>query len=189
MLRLDLTGGLGDRARELAVAGFASLWQGRALDVGAQPGLIAALVASGRCETDGEDLVGIHGLTLRLTRHRFVHDDVTHHTWCAFDAVAIPVALGLDAVASTTCRACGGGIEVVVRSGVPTGGSDLVLWLPDPNGEHLMDSFCAVADLYCSHEHLRQQVDAHASGRAVDLERAAAFGRETWSDVADLDLR
>lgn len=62
-----------------------------------------------------------------------------------------------------------------------------MLWLPSLTGQHLMNTFCSAADLYCSRAHLDERV-GEADGEAVDLERAAELGRETWADVAGLDL-
>jgi len=186
---VDLSGGLGDEARELAVVGFATLWRGDPLPIGHRAEVVAAMAARGRCEVEGETVVGIHGLTLPTTRHHFVHRGTAHHTWCAFDSIGIPAALGLSSIAHTTCRACNAAIAVEMRDGVPDADEHLVLWLPDATGDHLMDTFCAAADLYCSVAHLRTQLGSDASGEEADLDRAAALGRETWADVADLGLR
>ena len=52
-----------------------------------------------------------------------------------------------------------------------------------------METFCAAADLYCSTEHLHQRIDRSVSkGEIVDLAHAVVLGRETWADVADLEL-
>jgi hypothetical protein len=92
---------LGVAAMHLAVAGFVAVWHGMAGDVvdllppGADVSIVALQAAKGRLEVDdGGALVGIHGLTLRSTRHRFVHDGRSHHTWCAFDSIGIPAAPG-----------------------------------------------------------------------------------------------
>lgn len=185
---VDLSGGLGEQARELAVVGFASLWRGDPLSIDNRGEVVAAMAARGRCQVAGETVVGIHGLTLLPTRHHFVHAGVEHHTWCAFDSVGIPAALGLDAIAETTCRACRAPIAVELRGGVPVGDPAIVLWLPEAPGEHLLEAFCAAADLYCSADHLEQQLGVAAAGELVDLERAASLGCGTWVDVADLEL-
>jgi hypothetical protein len=107
--------GLSDVAFELAAAGFGALWDGRAVrPEELVPGRAARvrrtaleLAGRGRAELDDDGrLVGIHGLTLRPTQHAFVHAERTHWTWCAFDSVGIPAALGVDAEARTTCPAC-----------------------------------------------------------------------------------
>lgn len=183
-------------ARALATAGFAAMWTGPA----AQPSelvpdspdaaaeVATALADRGRAELDANGrLVGIHGLTLRTTRHRIVHDGRAHWTWCAFDAIGIPAALGIDATARTDCPVCRTPITVALRHGVPED-HPAVLWLPDSSGSNLMSDFCSQADLYCSREHLEQRIDVVARlGRVVDVHEGAALGRVSWADVADVD--
>ena len=62
----------------------------------------------------------------------------------------------------------------------------VALWLPTPERtSHLMNDFCASADLFCSIDHLRQGIDVDGSpGRVISLDEAVELGRETWSDVA-----
>ncbi len=76
-------------AREVAAAGFAALWNGSAGQpsklVASAPddadAVAAVLADRGRAEVDDDGLlVGIHGLTLRVTRHRIVHDGRIHWT-------------------------------------------------------------------------------------------------------------
>lgn len=186
---LDLSGGLGEQVGELVAAGFAALWHGEPLLLGEWTALAGALEARGRCEVVGDRLVGIHGLTARPTRHHFVHCASAHHTWCAFDSIGIPGALGIDAVAHTDCPTCGRAIALEIERGVPSDSADLVLWLPDATGDHLMETFCSAADLYCSTEHLAERIDRSVTkGDIVDLAGAVELGRETWADVADLEL-
>lgn len=188
-----LTSSLSDLAVALATAGFAAVWKGKATHpadllsgAGDLADLVDELVERGRCEIDADGrLVGIHGLTLRPTRHSFVHAGVAHHTWCAFDSIGIPAALGLDAVAHTDCRACGRPLHVRIVGGQPDQAGNTVLWLPELAGDHLMNGFCATADLYCSDAHLRDRVDTTAApGEMIDVDAAAALGRATWADVA-----
>jgi alkylmercury lyase len=181
-------------ALELAANGFAALWQGKepTLEV-LLPGraelaneVLIELAGRGRAEVDSDGvLVGVHGLTGRATRHRFTHAGRHHHTWCAFDSVGIPGALSLDATATSDCPTCGRVLTVRLHRGQTTD-ADIVLWLPAPaETTHLMNDFCATADLYCSADHLRQRIDVDASnGRILSLDEAIDLGRETWSDVA-----
>lgn len=193
LLRSDLTD-----AGEVAVAGFGGLWRGHPVEVTALlPGrseesaeAVAGLVARGRAEVDGSGrLVGVHGLTVRASRHSFVRRGVARHTWCAFDSIGIPAALRLDAVATTDCPTCGSALSVEVWHGSVRGGP-LALWLPVPDeSSDLLSAFCAVADLYCSKGHLEQRIDVeHAPGTVVSVAEAAEIGRDVWSDVADVDL-
>lgn len=111
LLRRDLD----EVALKLAVAGFATLWRGDRRPpselLPTQPGaaLVAhELAAHGRAEVDHEGrLVGVHGLTMRPTRHRFTDAGHEHHTWCAVDSIGIPAALDVENVAHTDCPGCG----------------------------------------------------------------------------------
>lgn len=194
LLRSDLA----DSTLEVAVSGFAALWRGHAVDPTAllpsgdreAAQVVAGLVARGRAEVDGRGrLVGVHGLTLGPSRHSFVHSGVARHTWCAFDSVGIPAALGLDAVAKTNCPTCGCALSVEVRNGRVQDGPR-VLWLPATDeSSDLISTFCAVADLYCSQRHLEQRIELeHAAGAAVSLPEAAEIARDIWADVAGLRL-
>jgi alkylmercury lyase len=193
-----LTAELSPVAIDLAVAGFAAAWEGREVEpttLVAAPAAVVTeaietLVARGRCEVDDRGrLAGIHGLTLRSTRHSFVHGRRVRHTWCAFDAIGIPAALGIDAVADTDCRSCHQRLQVRISAGRAHSAGEPVLWLPAPTGDHLMNGFCANADLYCSTRHLRRQIDPDLTpGHVTDLATAAAKGVLTWADVSDLAL-
>lgn len=187
---------LSDAALEVAAAGFAALWHGRTPEAGEllpesselAANLLAELVANGRAEVDAAGrVVGVHGLTLRASRHRFVHAGRSHRTWCAFDSIGIPAALSLDAIAHTDCPTCGRSLSLEIRAGEARDDA-LVLWLPAPDDRsNLINDFCATADLYCSEEHLRQRIEpGRASGRIADLAAAVALGRDTWADVADI---
>jgi alkylmercury lyase len=192
-----LRGDLSELALEIATVGFAALWDGRAVRpeefIPGRPGRVrratTELTRRGRAELDDEGrLVGVHGLTLRPTRHAFVHAARTRRTWCAFDCVGIPAALRIDAEARTRCPACNRALHVPIRRGHPEA-SDIVLWLPSPTIGHLMADFCAAADLYCERGHLEQRVDATTSpGDVLDLAAAAELGRTTWADIAGLGL-
>lgn len=193
-----LRSGLDDAVLEFAVAGFGALWRGHSIDPAvllpdrAEEATLAvnALAARGRAELDASGfLVGVHGLTLRDSRHSFVHHGVARNTWCAFDSVGIPSALKLDAVARTDCPTCGTGLTVDIQEGSVPAASP-VLWLPQPDdSSHLIESFCAAADLYCSPAHLEQRIEVDRTpGRVVTLAEAAALGRAVWADVTEVDL-
>ena len=191
-----LRGDLGDAALQLATTGFVSLWHGRPVSASepqAGPSLATSLLetqaAAGRLELDElGDLVGIHGLTLRPTRHHIEHAGQRHYTWCAFDSIGIPAALQITASAHTDCPTCHQELVVEIVRGEPSR-TDTVLWLPASSGKHLMNDFCASADLYCSAEHLHDRIDVHATtGSVTTLADAATLGRDVWSDITELDL-
>src|SRR5262245_12813887 len=186
-----------DTGADLAVEGFRALLGGRAPDpadlvpsAGRRASEVARQLARRGCAELDDDgrLIGIHGLTLRSTRHRFVHDGHNHHTWCAFDSIAIPAALRLDAVVHTDCPSCGAELVVDIVGGVPTV-TAAVLWLPVTSGRNLMADFCAHADVYCRMKHLEMTIDKERNaGEAVSLAAAAALGRKQWTDIAQLEL-
>lgn len=190
LLRRDLTNG----ELELVTAGFNALWRGERRDpaelLPTRPDaerLARGLATRGRAELDDDGrVVGIHGLTLRPTRHSFTVEGRDHQTWCAFDAIGIPAALRVGAVAHTDCPACHRAIHIRIDQGVPEP-SETVLWIPTTAEAHLMADFCASADLYCNLEHLEQIIDAtRVSGDVTDLASAATLGGDTWADVGSL---
>ena len=179
---------------DLAIAGFAALWRGDRLrptallpDRGGVGEAAAALAGRGRAELDDDGrLVGIHGLTLRASRHSFNVGARTHRTWCAFDAIGIPAALTLDANTETDCPTCHRRLDVMIERGEPNANA-AVLWLPTEAVTNLLTEFCAVADLYCCASHLDEAIDTcQVEGTITNLTDAAALGRETWADIAHL---
>lgn len=194
VLRADLT----EVALRLSRAGFAALWGGRPLEPAvllpdapdAAAEASAVLAARGRAELDAAGrLVGIHGITLHETRHSFVHDGTVRHTWCAFDSVGIPAALGIDATVQTSCPACSQPLSIEVRAGRIAVHDCAVLWLPSASPSmHLIQEFCSAADLYCSEAHLRQWVTDSARGRLTRLDEAVELGCTTWLDIVGMDL-
>lgn len=140
----------------------------------------------GALEVDGSGRVtGAHGLTQRTTQHAISTSDRTWHTWCAFDAIGIPVALSLDADVQTTCPACGAVIKVVVRKGSPGAEGRPVLWLPTGPCSHVMDDFCAAANLFCGARHVEEwrTQAGDPQGQLLTLGDVADQGRRLWSDA------
>lgn len=144
------------------------------------------LVAAGAAEVAGDgEINGAHGLTTRTTRHAIVLGPRVLHTWCALDAVGIPVALGLDAIAITTCPTCGARLSVPVRAG-RAAGLPFVLWLPTGPYAHLTRDFCSSANLFCEVAHAgtwrRQAGDPQ--GCLVAVAEVEGIARMAWADVA-----
>jgi hypothetical protein len=150
---------------------------------------LARLEAEGALEVDGGGrVVGAHGLSRRRTQHEIVAGQRRWHTWCALDAVGIPVALGLDADVRTVCPACKSEISLRAhrRAVIPTAGEP-VLWFPSGPCRHVMDDFCASANLFCSAEHLEtwRRRAGEPPGLPLTLEETADEGRRVWADVAE----
>lgn len=133
--------------------------------------------------TDDGRIDGIAGLTLRPTRHRLTVDGADVHTWCAFDSVGIPAAMGVDATARTSCGHCGEEIEVSFVAGATTSG-ELWGWIPalDPGERSLITNFCSRADLFCSREHLDAWYESagRPPGDPATMDELLAMGRATW---------
>ena len=176
-----------DTEHQLAVRGFVALWhraRPRLSDLGADPATVDVLQRQGRIVVDPDDfLLGIHGLSAPPTPHHIAHRHGLIHTWCAFDAIGIPAALGLDAQAATACPTCGRQLQVTFIEGQPTEEPDLRLWLPNSQYEHVLDDLCAHANLYCNDEHLTAG-QARPTGNSLTIAEAAAIGRVTWQDAA-----
>jgi hypothetical protein len=182
---------------EIAVrrAGFVALLEGRLLSVPelaagsgapaeAVAATIAALVAAGRATVAPDGRVdGIAGLTRRPTRHAIARPPARRlQTWCAFDAVAIPAALGWTATALTTCGACGADLAVAVEDGKPVG--EAWGWLPPGECEHVLRDFCSSADLFCDRSHLEawRAVAGDPAGEPHPVAALADLGRTAWAD-------
>lgn len=186
-----LTEGLDELAQGLVARAFAHLWRGVAPsfedlgDPAVAAELFARLSSLGRCEIDAHGhVIGAHGLTQKATAHRIVHGQIVRHTWCGFDAVAIPGALGINAVAATSCPRCGSPIEVHVTHGEPRDDGHII-WIPGAYGDHLIADFCSRSNVFCSPDHLAQwRAGDHGDGDAITVARAASLGRDAWSDIA-----
>ncbi len=175
------------KAGELGTRGFVALWRGEQPlvgDLGGDDETVGKLVRQGRLEVDALGrVVAVHGLVARSTAHRIEHEGGAVHTWCAFDAVGIPAALGIDARAVTACPTCGQELLVDLAAGAPIGDEDSRLWLPISECAHLVDDFCRHANLYCDDDHL-EAAELGPAGRVLTVATAADLGRATWRDAA-----
>jgi hypothetical protein len=149
--------------------------------------ILGRLVAGGIATTESDiigdpTVVGADGLTIRATRHQLILDALPLYTWCGFDTVGIPAALGVDAVACTVCPMCGSAIELLLRDGAPPS-SPLVGWWPLATSGPVNESFCPTANLFCDRDHLDawRASAATGPGEALPLTALAERGRQTWS--------
>ena len=153
--------------------------------------VFAQLVSAGIATIEGDLtadplVVGAEGLTVRITAHQLRLGDQALHTWCAFDTVGIPAALGVDALARTICPTCGSGIELVLPSGQPPA-SSVVGWWPLATSGPINQSFCPTASLFCSSDHLEtwRTTTTAGPGEALPLSALAERGQVTWSLFTD----
>lgn len=137
--------------------------------VAASPGeahrTIGRLRAEGGIEFAADRIVAAAGVTLRRTDHTFSHQGRSIHTWCALDALGLPLALGLRSTARTRCPYCRAGLELKVEDGQMVA-ADEALWLPTSPALGRRE-FCAYASLFCRLDHLEQWW--HAAGRPAGM--------------------
>ena len=186
-----------DHAHAVRVAAFARLRAGSpvspaelAEDTGlpadASGAALAELVAAGAANVDERGrIVAAAGLSLVPAAHELFMDGARFWTWCAFDAVGIPAALRLDALARTRCGQCAEPIEVGIRRGTPQNGGAIVGWLPGQPCANVQDDFCPQANLFCSEIHLsRWRTSAvDPPGRTATLIELASHGSDVWSEM------
>jgi alkylmercury lyase len=193
----DLLSRASNRAAAVRRAAFARLRSGVAVastELATDTGLssravdtaLSELVASGTANLDGSGhVVAVGGLSVEPAAHELFMDGVNFWTWCAFDAVGIPAALGLDAIARTRCGQCGGSIEITISRGSPQTGNPIVGWLPGQTCENVQDDFCPQANLFCNEAHLAlwQTSAGNPPGRVAALIDLAAHGRDVWAEM------
>lgn len=148
---------------------------------------LGLLIAYGGTVVDDHGrLLGIAGLSLAPSRHRLVLGGVDLHTWCAYDAVGIPAALGEDATVATGCGHCGNPIELAIQRGRPPKRSGAIGWMPAGPCGNTLQEFCPSANLFCDRDHLeawRRQAD-DPPGTPETLPKLASLGRQAWADFA-----
>lgn len=144
---------------------------------------IEALGAAGWVDRDeGGRITGAAGLSLSDGPHRVQISGREFRTWCAYDALGIPAALGVDATATTFCGVCNATLTVPIDRGEPEGRQ--MLWM-SAGGDDLRADFCTPTVLLCSEEHGREWGRRQAdNGRLLALATAADEGRQRWAGCA-----
>ena len=146
---------------------------------------LTELVALGTATVVDRDVVAAGGLSVVPAAHRLRLDGVELWTWCAFDAIGIPAALGVDAVAITRCPVCATVLQVVLPQGTPPADTPLLGWLPARPCANVQADFCPEANLFCGRDHLerwRGRADGR-TGQAHSLASLAARGQEVWAEM------
>jgi alkylmercury lyase len=151
-------------------------------------GAVTWLEDHGELERDGELLVGAHGLTRRTTPHTLTIGEHTLHTWCAYDAIAIPVALAAAARATTSCPACQRSLTIDIDAGHLPETDTPVLWMPIGPCERVIDDFCPHANLFCTGDHVERwrRGAGDPDGQILALAQVPALARTAWADIAKL---
>lgn len=143
---------------------------------------VTGLQEAGRIETRGDHVIGVGGLTTTSTAHTLALPEATMHTWCALDAIGIPIALDLDAQASTTCPHCGTELRVEIRNGQTTPDDSVRLFCPTAPCADVRADFCAAANLFCNSDHLNAWTATHptAQGQELTLTETVDLGSAMW---------
>ena len=150
---------------------------------------IEGLRRAGRIETTDDLVVGVGGITLNQSVHALRLPEASVHTWCALDAIGIPVALGLDAEIHTTCPQCGDRLHVTVADEA-VDDKPYRLLCPTGQCDDVRAEFCSAANLFCSIDHLRAWTadNPGVEGNELDLRASAELGRAMWGRYrADTD--
>jgi hypothetical protein len=164
---------------------------GESTTVAKEPGdkVVAGTVAAGgslrvRVSAVGEG-TGAAGLSLATGPHALTLGAAPFRRWCAYDALGIAAALGVDALVETACGQCGAPIRVEFQGGVPDRADPERLWLAD-GGDDLRGSFCTPTVLLCGDAHGAVWAEREAGrGRLLDLAEGARLGGSEWAGCAE----
>lgn len=175
-----------ERLRHGVVPTGAELANAAGISERATAGLLEVMAALGLVELNADQVVGSRGLTVRTTSHTLILDGVRLHTWCALDALGIPVALRADALAGSACWWCGAVQEVRYVGGEPLDAAGLRAWFPHGCSSG-RDDFCPRANLFCNDKHAAawRAAAADPAGQMLDLAGVAEFAHATWGDLAE----
>ena len=195
---LDVLARMPDAVQAIETIAFASLQGGTPVDPSAiarssgrtQPEIAEALdlmVSVGAAKVDSSgSVVGVHGLSLERTAHELTMAGVHLFTWCAVDALGIPVGLRKEGLVRTSCPECGSTFDIVVRDGRICANGEPVAWCPTSPCTNLADGLCRQLNLYCGREHLDswRARSGHPQGVVMALADIEENGRRVWGREA-----
>ena len=147
------------------------------------------------CELDGAGLVvGIAGLSQHQHPHRFTVNGIQLATWCAWDALFLPMMLQQTALVSSTCPSTGETIRLTITpEGVTSyqpASTVISIVIPQPT-KHGLESVEEIWTTFCHHIHFFSSPQAArewfvARGQEIailTIEEALRLGRLTLSEV------
>lgn len=145
---------------------------------------VERLAASGHLDRDQSGaVVGAGGLTLGDAPHRLLLRGRDYRTWCAYDAIGIPAALGAEGAISTRCGVCGRAIAVRLPAAADEQRPE-PLWLA-AGGTDMRAEFCTPTVLLYSPEHADAWAERQGRrGRIFDLGQAWRLGAGAWASYA-----
>lgn len=146
---------------------------------------LAELQAIGRLQFDADEgVVAIFGLSLLPTKHRMSFRDRDFYTWCAYDSVGIPAALGESAEVRNNCEHCGKVIKFEIVNGRVPELPLVISWLVQPCAS-IREEFCPTVNFFCDEAHfLEWAPGGHPRSAFLTLEQAAVEGQKNWGWAA-----
>jgi alkylmercury lyase len=122
------------------------------------------------------------GVTMIATRHRFQIRQQSLFTWCAFDTVLFPPALGETVQVHSTCPVTGQPITfVATHEGMVKGLTPLSavmsLIIPSERSECVRATFCEQSLLFWSEQAASPFLADHPGAILLSVEEAALVGR------------
>jgi len=142
----------------------------------------AILRESSGVELDDKDaVVGCFGLSLMPTPHHFRLGDHEFFTWCALDALFLPIVLNQSARVESSCPVTGATVQIAVSpdsiEGVEPAEAVMGIIVPE-SAEVCCDlrrAFCDKVHFFSSSEAASQWVAEHAGGSILSVENAYAL--------------
>ncbi len=146
------------------------------------------------CERDQEgNVVGIAGLSQNQHPHRFTINGIRLATWCAWDALFLPVMLQQTAEVSSQCPVTGEVIRLTITPGGVTSehpeSAAISIVIPQPRTsglesvEEIWTMFCYHIHFFSSPQAAQEWVAARGQEIAIlTIEEAFELGRLTLSE-------
>src|SRR5713101_282961 len=147
------------------------------------------------CERDGDgNVVGIAGLSQNQHPHRFTVNGIRLSTWCAWDALFLPVMLQQTALVSSPCPSTGETIRLTITpEGVTSkhpesAAISIVIPQPTTSGlesvEEIWTTFCHHIHFFSTSQAAQEWFAAREQEIAIlTIEEAFELGRLTLSEV------
>jgi len=147
------------------------------------------------CERDGDgNVVGIAGLSQNQHAHRFTVNGIRLATWCAWDALFLPVMLQQTALVTSRCPVTGETIRLTITpEGVTSkhpesAAISIVIPQPTTSGlesvEEIWMTFCHHIHFFSSPQAAQEWVAARGQKIAIlTIEEAFELGRLTLSEI------
>lgn len=147
--------------------------------------LDALVVAGTATLNEIGEVLAVGGLSIAPAAHDLLMDGRAFWTWCAFDGIGIPAALGLDALARTRCGHCGTRLDIPIAGGAPPADSPVVGWLPGQSCTNVQLDFCPAANLFCTPQHLAnwRTRAGDPPGQSATLTGLAELGAQVWAEM------